>query len=430
MSSPQCRGKLYDETPCLHEIIDDSGWCIFHYPDKQKKLIAKFERALEIEIKSQKRDHPEYIDYTEYHFPLDVELNQGEYNAIYAQSAVFHGKLSLGGSTFNELVDFRFATFKKGVAISGSIFKNKVLFHLSTFYDELYVSHNLLYSRMDFFNINIHDKFTIYQRNWDLPSDKREDELQYDITVGGILRIGNPTLFEKAKILIRGKTGEVSPSFAGGLLFLSSNLENVEFVEEIWPRENGDVGGRKITIDEVLLKLPLDQIMKEVGIRPNSDQVLQSYRRLRENYEKAKRYSEAGDFFIGEMEVNRKYKTKQRQLFDDPDLMYDFIPEKRSLLDSGRILYSLYYYLGCYGESISRPITWSILLVIFFMFYRLSMLPPSEVFRHTYGEYLQMSIITYFQLKSDTIIDLIQRIFSAPLLGMIFVAMKRRMERK
>jgi hypothetical protein len=85
------------------------------------------------------------------------------------------------------------------------------------------------------------------------------------------------------------------------------------------------------------------------------------YRNLRENYEYRMRYDEAGQFFIREMELKRKY----REAVSSKDDGFKIKVKQNNWFR--RNLFSLtgwYYHLSRYGESIWRP-TLAGLVIVF-----------------------------------------------------------------
>jgi len=85
--------------------------------------------------------------------------------------------------------------------------------------------------------------------------------------------------------------------------------------------------------------------------------ILASYRNLRENYEYRLRYEEAGQFFIKEMEMKRKYREELSTSENK------YIPKENDCFRQNFSLTGLYYHLSRYGESISRPVILGIIIV-------------------------------------------------------------------
>jgi hypothetical protein len=194
--------------------------------------------------------------------------------------------------------------------------------------------------------------------------------------------------------------------------FKGVNLSNVEFHRPKWRELKLIRGTRNIIVDEELSN-------------PDYPSIAYIYNQLRKNYESELRFSLASDFFIGEMEAIRKGLWK----------------------DGGwqratSIGYSIYYGLAKYGESIFLPLLfWTPIFISLFMglrFLDLSNISNSDIQKCDIFGYnatahcttFANSLSSYFQFpRSDNLIDIIERIVSAPILGTTFIALKRRFER-
>ena len=101
----------------------------------------------------------------------------------------------------------------------------------------------------------------------------------------------------------------------GQVLFASSNLSYMSFLGTQIDRLRLDnvewlhEGRREIIASELQLRSALS-LRAELIYSP--DDVARAYRELRENFENQRRHSEAGKFFVGEMEAERI-----RPLYDD-----------------------------------------------------------------------------------------------------------------
>src|SRR5919112_5517195 len=99
------------------------------------------------------------------------------------------------------------------------------------------------------------------------------------------------------------------------------------------------------------------------------------YRNLRENYEYRMRYDEAGQFFIREMELKRKYREVVSTKEENSSL------EIKQNNWFRRNLFSLtgwYYHLSRYGESIWRPTVAGIVIVFLSTLFWLIQIDPSD----------------------------------------------------
>ena len=177
------------------------------------------------------------------------------------------------------------------------------------------------------------------------------------------------------------------------------------------------------------------------------DDVIETYGRLRGNLERSHRFSEAGKFFIGEMEARRTRKY------------YEFLREHEESKKEGfrerlsfnlKKLYlkvytdlispfALYKAFSEYGESITRPIAWSLLTIlatpILLMLLEGQTSPQS--FINSYSSYLVKSIGLFAQIlpvdypppSLVTLIEGLERLLSILFVGLELMALKRRLER-
>jgi uncharacterized protein YjbI with pentapeptide repeats len=96
---------------------------------------------------------------------------------------------------------------------------------------------------------------------------------------------------------------------------------------------------------------------KEV-VQPNLlGSTLAVYRNLRENYEFRMRYDEAGEFFVREMEIKRRYREDAKN--GGPQI------RRNNLIIRNLSLTGLYYHLSKYGQSFSRPTIFGIGIILF-----------------------------------------------------------------
>jgi len=136
------------------------------------------------------------------------------------------------------------------------------------------------------------------------------------------------------------------------------------------------------------------------------DNVLTVYRNLRENYDYYMKYEESGNFFLNEMRLKRKTLPK---------------------LSGEKIVISLYKTLALYGESYIRPILALIAIMMTSFFIRLYVhqFDPNVIF-----DELLKSIDLFGPGSVSGSIDIIERLTAIPILGMLIVALRRKLERR
>lgn len=247
----------------------------------------------------------------------------------------------------------------------------------------------------------------------------------------------------------------------GCVSLLHTDLSKAVFVNECWlPRVDlaGSVRSKKR--NAVLEEYALERMANGETDIPESlgyadvGGIAQLYRRLRDNYEVNKRYAEAGDFFIGEMEILRQYRTvhTREDKTTSPQTPGQTV-EKRPLSDPYRVLLlEPYRFLAVYGGSIKRPAVFALLIVLALTLVRpplpsmlLSALPfpqspvvaadanlptnATAIINATWNAF-QESVFAFFQLRAEETIDLFERLLSIPILGLLFIAIRRKLERR
>src|SRR5215218_2384232 len=93
------------------------------------------------------------------------------------------------------------------------------------------------------------------------------------------------------------------------------------------------------------------------------------------------RYDEAGQFFIREMELKRKYREVASAKEDDDEIKFEVKVKQNNWFR--RNLFSLtgwYYHLSRYGESIWRPTLAGLVIVILSTLFWLMQSNPTEKF--------------------------------------------------
>ena len=452
--------------PCGRQVMEGGDRCIFHDAEAWRTH-AEIMRE-EIKSKIEKGD----LNFYKYHFPeIDFSNIVKEFKELtefnktifhgnvtfkyidFARNAIFNGVMFLGvasfigvkftggvqfrettfseitmfdGATFSELTWFFQTVFLKTVGFNDTTFSGITMFDKVTFekntgfnrvtfkgvsqfnnaiFNENAVFINLqIFKTLEFNQIIIQRILTLLVGKW-MPQTINP---QYQSIC--LVQIRNVIIKENGKFIISGSLGAVSLELVAGISLLNNDLTLFEFIDETWIREGGKQNGRKIIIDEIFLEKQAEGEEK-LPYNPTPDHVSQTYRRLRDNYENARRYSEAGDFYIGEMEILRKY---------GPSLL-------------NRILYNVYDILAVYGESVSWPLIWILILVPSIAGFRCIFLrnPPLELFLVEYFKELSSTVKAFFPFnRISKIRDILTRLVGSLLLGLTFIAIRRRLERR
>ena len=197
----------------------------------------------------------------------------------------------------------------------------------------------------------------------------------------------------------------------GGLLLDGLSMERVYLLGTDGRRLSiGSVewevrGGRVVLPEESMLGRALDH--EEDWSVITREKVGLLFRTLRVNLERQLRFEEAGMLFVGEMEMRRL-----------------------SMGPVGRVIspLALYKWMSNYGESASRPALWSVLAVLLFGLARAASRGGVWALPSSMAE----SLLAFLQMgpESPDLLAMAERSLSVLLLGQVFVALRRRLERR
>ena len=177
--------------------------------------------------------------------------------------------------------------------------------------------------------------------------------------------------------------------------------------------------------------------LKDNPSKSNLTLVLAVYRNLRENYEFQLMYEEAGQFFIKEMELKRIYYQDRNN-------------NNTTKVKNWKRYFSVtncYNILCSYGESFKRVSAWSIALFVsallyFFIVSDISELAQNkslrnadyvtEVTKNLFPRFeisLERTLGSFFHIEGR-LADYVVRVASLPILGTMFIVLRRRFERR
>lgn len=321
--------------------------------------------------------------------------------AKFSRDALFYG------ATFNGNTWFDRATFKRQAEFVEVTFSRAAYFRETLFLEGLFMGAR-------FKGVTVFER-TVFQRDKSRSGDLTplvgsgtDGKMMVTRFDGAIVEQNAEVRFIQPK---ERKDGELRNYAIDHVSFLNVDLDRFNFQDVEW----GTYKGRRAVIEEVLMgRPPFEDVTPE--------KVRQIYARIRTNQEKAMRHAEAGDFFIGEMEM--------RKLARAPG------PGRVGWIKRNVSMLGIYCVLCKYGESYWRPIGALLLSVPFFALVRLLATPVNQAGLYAsqiskqFLEFLWQSMLTAFQFGTVGPIELIQRIWSGLLLGLTFIAMKRQFERQ
>lgn len=428
-----CDTRMSSGNECERPIKRD-GKCIFHLENKTDEESEMF-----------KKEFPRYVntnasnDFTGFIFPKgfeffnnikfkkDVYFNDAKFHGVTFDHTIFEdnvsffkaeffGEANFSNSIFNGDVYFDYTKFRNNVSFDSTKFNKRTSFDRSKFKsfeinEETFIAsfyqaefNNVSFFGTRFENADANFLFAIFNNKTAFHLTRFNKKVYFsnvnffgDVYFNNVNFGEHMAMFDKIRF---HETCEFNSIDLSNVCFLDSDVCDVEFFNVTWKRENN----RNINVAE-----------KFAGYAP----VSQLYRRLRMSYEKRYMFAEAGDFFIGEMEMRRKnVTTKNKRL-------------RNIILWSKRNFYILgiYKHLSYYGENYHRPVFFGIMLILLYPIL-IYLYFNDSLINYMYNFYildLRDSIASFFQIGDRYIIE---RLLGIPILGSIFIALKRKFERK
>jgi uncharacterized protein YjbI with pentapeptide repeats len=370
-----------------------------------------------------------------------------EFSTTFQRPVLFDGVEFLGGASFNgaefqKEVSFRNTTFWKLANFNGTTFKVSALFDGVTFLNVSF-SGAFFYGKTRFVNcvfvgpaefngVLLATDGSVLEFIGD-PSKPMPDLQQFwkglDATSKDELEMVweeklNDTQDKLQKIMERGRISLRNVSFG------DTDMQKVRFLNVEWNREGASFG--PLRIERIVIYD--EKLLKDVEEPLNYEAVARIYWGLRRNYERNGRYAEAGDFYISEMEMHRLKIAPPPPRKGRRPTVWHII--RWTVLSCGwwqRNLLSplaIYKYLSLYGESYVLASVWIVYTVYLFTLLRILLSSQGGQSTDILDNPLTRSILALFQLRGEETIDNIERIIGAILTGNLFIALRRRLERR
>jgi hypothetical protein len=197
-------------------------------------------------------------------------------------NTAFHGETDFSEATFHGNTDFSSTTFHKKATFNHTTFIKKVYFFQTNFLNLTYFSGKFT-TDTDFYKAYFENKEKVV---FDIDNMHHVSFINTDIV--GIRFSDNAIWGEEAKDRFR--------------ILDERRLEDI-YKKEIDEEENDEDKNDEEEEDN-------DKAWRMQVF--NLGSIVAEYRNLRENYEYRRRYDEAGQFFIREMELKRKYRDTRR----------------------------------------------------------------------------------------------------------------------
>lgn len=326
-------------------------------------------------------------------------------------SAIFTGDCDFSGCGFQGKTDFEHVEFAGVVILRDCTVNEKLIFKESNF------------AQASFRGSEIHGRLrfedTGFGRQGESNGDARTESLgpaidfqSVDIADDGIVEfVGHRSTLNLSsasflhtdvrKVLFERVEWERSPQYTSWSLRLKHELHGESKRIRLFDEKNltAKAGGAYHSTLQI-----------------SPQHVAELYRRLRRNYEDNLRYPEAGDFYIGEMEMERL----NRKLSSQP----------RRIVLWHADLHEVYRLLSLYGESYSRAAIWIVSTIGFFAVIRY-VFPAADGVQgaNSVTDSFTHSIEAFFQLRSVTFVDSVERIWSVILIALFALAIRRRFKR-
>lgn len=362
---------------CPEQTVKD-GFCIFHHPKYWKKNKKQVREAFHEKLENAREDRNKLLCIG-YNLP-SVKI-RGEFrSSLYFSWTKFHGRSNFSHARFFRDVSFAHAEFSK----------------------EADFSHTSFSGLADFFRVRFRQKarFEMAKFSGRVFVTRLQGKLRND--PGKPRNV--PTLFflnvefEKPEMVLFDDFNLARTSFQ------YTDVSKINFGERLtW-------GSERRIFDEKLADRGEPFVIYEV--------VANVYRRLRRNFESRMHYSEAGRFFVGEMECKRKnVQTK------NPILRWVRVNILSAL--------AWYKYMSKYGESYSRVIAWMVLTpTLATLLTTLIQMPRLDHFLTVIWQNLQDYVFAVLQLKTDNLQELALRTLSLLLMAQLYISLRRQFERR
>ncbi|MGB8658551.1 MAG: pentapeptide repeat-containing protein [Candidatus Zixiibacteriota bacterium] len=447
-TTKRCQVEMHDGKSCGRDLYDEE-FCIFH-SKREDKNIEWFQRGLDGILNIGAKE-VEYYDLSHFIFPQGVFFPKKFSKSVNFWKSVFKGEVDLenvsfegksfflyavfeddarfDNATFNDEVNFENATFEAsvsfnranfkgvasfdevrfkndanfgnvtfdmGVGFGMTVFNSVVDFSASTFKSSTYFWGAVFKSDVDFLSASFDDALEINAEAHQKKAFKKQVDFR-------MVTFSTPekVVFQKVNL--------------SKFRFLETDVRKVSFIDVDWNKKSSK--GRWRVYDEV----SMDPDTK------NFDYSLieELYRRLRKNYEDNLKYSEAGDFYIGEMEMWRKAET--------------------SFLS--KIPLFCYKAISNYGESYYRPLCWILaILLLFPIFFMIAGIQPvnheqiivaaEKIKDYSTSFWYSTSIFSFIRDKKCTTTNnwgdalfVTESILSPIMLAFLLLALRRRFKR-
>jgi len=332
------------------------GSIICHSGQKDKDIFL-FQSELD---KLFSDEESEYFDLTGFCFPDgDYKLPMNFRKDVYFTFSRFYGNADFDFTVFHGKVEFAVSLFFDGASFIETVFERESIFANARFFKNVQFSRSLFEENADFSFVTFQSPAYFSSVGFNGSADFHHARaiqgalVSFDGEKGPRISFTSGADFTSFDVQADAKIRFRRISFQKCRL-LELDATRAEITDVVWPNTPKlfRSSRRKAVQDE--LEPNSDWLEwhnlchKGSEIEPSKYQytlIAELYRRLQINYINNYRYSEAGDFHIGEQEMMRKAKGKIRQYL------------------STNFLYKIISY---YGESFTLPLFWLAFVLLLF----------------------------------------------------------------
>lgn len=351
------------------------------------------------------------VNFSNVFFDNKVDFSTSQFNNhTYFEASKFRKKADFSSSEFNETsflatefdeVDFSNVEFYKGVSFGTAEFKEKTFF-TDTIFDEEAKFYGVKFSGEISFSRTIFNKYAHFRKSLFV----KPDLTIFDSDLSHVSFLGTDISRIKFGNQVKWNIDSIPTNRFDRFLNKIKKPNNKFIIYDEWLLENNQ---------EPSLQL---------------EDIMDIYRNLRENHDFYLKYEIAGEFFVREMELKRKYRKNKTSSSKET------IPKKWYEKFS---IYGIYNIISQYGHSIYRPVYISIpILSIFTFLFCIENSSNKEfadsTFQEIFLDAIFRTITSFFPFysigKDVNYLDIILRLILLPLSGSFFIALKRKLERK
>ena len=444
LKSKKCRfhDKEFLKTNSHLEIQDEIYKKIKDARESKTTLECVEYYVPEISIKGETFENEVFFSHT--HFVGDVFFDHSEFNSfVDFSNCTFEKEASFNNVLFKDNAEFVDSEFMEYADFAVTKFKKKINFSSSNFSEISFLSAE--FNESEFTNTTFHNdasfvtaefKNKTYFVNATFNADTKFIGVKFLEEVSfSLAEFKQHTQFRKTIFL---KPKQVNfDSDLSYVSFLDTDITRIRLGNKI--KWNIDIiysskikrfynklknrNNKFVIYDEWLLE-------NEQEPQLQLEDVMDVYRNLRENHDYYLKYEIAGEFFIREMELKRKYKKNKKSSSQETI--------KKNWYEKGT-LHGVYNIISQYGHSLYRPIYVTIpILTIFTVLFcydnSLNSNFAKSGFQEIFSNAIFRSVTSFFPFysidKNTDFLDIMLRIILLPVSGAFFIALKRKLERK